>query len=395
MKVLWIGDAAAATGFARATHAACDALYARGHEVHVLGLNYFGDPHDYPYKLYPAARVNRKREREDGFGVVRCGDLAATLEPDMVVIVQDHWNMPLYFEVLPKGVPVVGVFCLDGKNMNAATCGLNALRGAVFSTQFGVDEARLGGYTGPAEVVGYGVDIDVFKPGSKASARASAGFPSEADGGFVVGTVCRNHPRKRLDLTIRYFAAWLDERGYDDAYLFIHAMGTGGQGFDLRQLATFYNVGGNQRRRMLLTPDTDIATGFDEKSLVEMYQAMDVYVNTGQGEGWGLPVMEAMACGIPCIVPTWSALGEWAADAALQVPCTTYAHSPGGVNVLGGVPDMALYMRALDTLYEAVEPGEEMAAAGLALTGRGEYRWGNIGKRYAEVLEGWHGTADS
>lgn len=391
MKILWVGDAAAATGFARATHAACDALHARGHEVHVLGLNYFGDPHEYPYNLYPAARANRSNE--DGFGVARCGELAGTLDPDVVVIVQDHWNMPPYFEALPDGVPVVGVFCLDGKNMNAATCGLNALRGAVFSTKFGADEARLGGYTGPSKVVGYGVDIDVFQPGDRAMARASAGFPPEAQDGFIVGTVCRNHPRKRLDLTIRYFAKWLDERDYDDAYLFIHAMGTGGQGYNLKQLATFYSVGGNQRRRLLLTPDVDIATGFDEQQLVGMYQAMDVYVNTSQGEGWGLPVMEAMACGIPCIVPKWSALAEWAADASLQVPCTSYAHTPGGVNVLGGIPDERQFIKALDTLYDATKPGEELTTAGLVLTSRDEYRWANIGKRYAEVLEGWHGTA--
>ena len=52
-RLFWVGDAVASTGFARATHKICDVLR-ETYEVHVLGINYHGDPHPYPYTIYPA-----------------------------------------------------------------------------------------------------------------------------------------------------------------------------------------------------------------------------------------------------------------------------------------------------------------------------------------------------
>ena len=49
-KILWYGDACSNTGFARVTHSVLDHL-SKEHEVVVLGINYTGDPHEYPYKI--------------------------------------------------------------------------------------------------------------------------------------------------------------------------------------------------------------------------------------------------------------------------------------------------------------------------------------------------------
>jgi glycosyltransferase involved in cell wall biosynthesis len=40
--------------------------------------------------------------------------------------------------------------------------------------------------------------------------------------------------------------------------------------------------------------------------LVELYQGSDCFVLPTHGEGWGMPVLEAMACGLPAIVTDWS-----------------------------------------------------------------------------------------
>ena len=41
--------------------------------------------------------------------------------------------------------------------------------------------------------------------------------------------------------------------------------------------------------------------------LGSLYRSADCFVLTTRGEGWGLPVIEAMACGLPVIATNWSA----------------------------------------------------------------------------------------
>ena len=114
-RCLFIGDAVAATGFARCTHGVCDVLKETW-DVHVLGLNYDGDPSDWPYPIYPAARAFRP---EDAFGCKRAPDLVKRLAPDLVVILQDPWNIPRYVDLIREkdmDVPIVGWIAVDGKN---------------------------------------------------------------------------------------------------------------------------------------------------------------------------------------------------------------------------------------------------------------------------------------
>jgi glycosyltransferase involved in cell wall biosynthesis len=49
-----------------------------------------------------------------------------------------------------------------------------------------------------------------------------------------------------------------------------------------------------------------------EVALVKLYQSADAFVLPTRAEGWGLPLLEAMACGLPCIVTNYSAPTEFA-----------------------------------------------------------------------------------
>lgn len=56
-----------------------------------------------------------------------------------------------------------------------------------------------------------------------------------------------------------------------------------------------------------------------EEQLVSAYQQADVYVLPSRYEGFGLPVLEAMACGTPVICSKTSSLPEVAGDSALLI----------------------------------------------------------------------------
>lgn len=380
MKVLFIGDAGCSTGFERCTRAACDALHAAGHEVHVLGINHSGDPTDYAYPAYPAARPFR---REDAFGVDRSAGMIRRFSPDVVCILQDPWNYPAYVRAIravDEQVPIVGWVAVDGANTRG-DC-INDLALAVFWTEYGEREARRGGFTGESAIVQLGVDLDIFRPQWRGEARERLKLPERLRDAFIVGLVGRNQPRKRLDLSLSFFAEWIKTHDVPEAVLFAHVAPTGDAGWDLRQLASYYGL---QGRLLLSTPE--IGNGVPEAELAWIYPAMDAYMTTTQGEGWGLPVSEAMACGVPCIVPDWSALGEWPRDAAFKVRCSEIAHTMNGINAVGGIADRSEFIAGLDRLYRDRDLRETLRARGLALVNEPRFRWENVGAAFVAAVE--------
>jgi glycosyltransferase involved in cell wall biosynthesis len=371
-KLLWIGDAAVASGFARATHYTLDVLR-KTWDVSVLGLNYQGDPHDYPYPIYPCWPGG------DLFGLGRMPRLISKLRPDVVVVQNDPWNIPEYL-TKAGNAPVVASLAVDGKNCRGR--GLNGLALAIFWTKFGEQEARLGGYTGPSAVVPLGVDLDIYKPLPQLAARQRIGWPEELGKAFIVGNVNRNQPRKRLDLTIMYFAEWIKRERVDDAYLFLHVAPTGETGYDVKQLAQYCGI---SNRILCVTPE--MGQGIKEDLLTATYNCFDVLLTTTQGEGFGLTTFEAMACGVVPIVPDWAALGELVEDAAIKVPCTTVACTPNTINAIGGVPDREGTIQALNTLYRDARLRGELRERGLALVARDRYRWPNIGEAFGAAVD--------
>ena len=106
-----------------------------------------------------------------------------------------------------------------------------------------------------------------------------------------------------------------------------------------------------------LNPHIDWVGYVDGAALIREYQQADVFVLLSKYEGFGLPVLEAMACGTPVVCSHRSSLPEVAADAAAVVD-----------------PD-----RVEDAASEIVRVLEEPAhAADLVRRGRGraaEFTW--------------------
>jgi glycosyltransferase involved in cell wall biosynthesis len=53
--------------------------------------------------------------------------------------------------------------------------------------------------------------------------------------------------------------------------------------------------------------------------LPELYRGASVFVYPSRFEGFGMPVVEAMACGVPCVVSSHPSLDEASGDAAVRV----------------------------------------------------------------------------
>jgi glycosyltransferase involved in cell wall biosynthesis len=345
----------------------------------VLGINYFGDPHPWPYPIYPASTAYT-RGRGDIFGLHRVKELVESIRPEAVVIMNDPWNLKAYLDRIDERILAVATVAVDGKNVRGEW--FNGLDHTIFWTNFAAREATLGGYSGHHSVVPLGVDLNIYQPMEKFEARDALRLPSRLLDKYIVGNVNRNQPRKRLDMTIDVFATWVRKYKVSDAYLFLHVAPTGDIGYDCRQLMRYYGV---EDRLILAEPD--VQRGAREQHLVATYNSFDAQISTTLGEGWGLTTLEGMACGIPQVVPKWSALGEWAQHAAWMIECPNTFAMPNTTNILGGIANKEEMVVALNELYDKRHIAAELSKRGIELANDPKYRWVNIANVYDTILE--------
>jgi glycosyltransferase involved in cell wall biosynthesis len=106
-----------------------------------------------------------------------------------------------------------------------------------------------------------------------------------------------------------------------------------------------------------------------DAQLPSLYRGASVFVYPSRFEGFGIPVIEAMACGIPCVVSSHPSLDEASGDAAVRVD-----------------PDDPAAIAA--SVREALARREELVARGLAHARR--FTWLETGRvhlqGYADAL---------
>jgi glycosyltransferase involved in cell wall biosynthesis len=127
-----------------------------------------------------------------------------------------------------------------------------------------------------------------------------------------VGTL---QPRKNLDILIRAYAELRRGRGLPHVLALV-----GARGWMYDNLFALVRDEG-------LEEDVRFIDFVDPGDLPLWYNACDLFAYPSAYEGFGLPVLEAMACGVPVITSALGALEELAGDACLTI-------SPGSQEAL-------------------------------------------------------------
>jgi len=164
------------------------------------------------------------------------------------------------------------------------------------------------------DVVHPGVDLDVFSPGDRASARATLGLRPDAQVLLFVGRI---QPLKAPDVLLRAVARMVESDPARRRDLVVAVCGgPSGSGLDhpsaLADLATSLGIADIVR----FEPPNDRAR------LAQWYRAADATVVPSYSESFGLVAIESQACGTPVVAASVGGLRTAVADgrSGLLVP---------------------------------------------------------------------------
>ena len=180
-----------------------------------------------------------------------------------------------------------------------------------------------------------GVDTSFFSPADDPVARRRTRQRYSAGRPFVLylGTL---EPRKNVEaLVVACERMWGRRRSRPDLVL------AGGAGWKT----------GSLHRRIARSAYRDKihVTGYAARDAArELYRSAEAFVYPSLAEGFGLPILEAMACGTPVVASTAEALLEVGGDAALYAP-------PRDVEALS---------RAIERALEDAPLRQQLASAG-------------------------------
>lgn len=234
-------------------------------------------------------------------------------------------------------------------------------------------------------VVPNGVDLDRFTPNGPART-----FPTDKSTVFLfVGGTTH---RKGIDILL---SAYRDAfTGDDDVCLVIKGFGTDGVYRGQTADAAIAALKDDPHAPELHYLDEDVP--FDE--LPSLYRAADVLVQPYRAEGFCLPALEALACGVPLIVTAGGPTDDFASDAcawripAPQMPLPADAFAADGLALAGRgfmlEPDAKALVRAL---REAADPAARTARAAAARAHAERFGWDAAAahaRRRLEALQG-------
>lgn len=202
----------------------------------------------------------------------------------------------------------------------------------------------------------------VFSPTPKVngvSGREIMGVPDDA---FVVMMNSANKgsqpPRKAFGENLLAFAIFA--KTHSDAYLYLH---TEQMGFNGVHLPTLVKACGIPADRVIFADQYAVRNGMPQEVLPALYTAADVLLAVSMGEGFGIPVVEAQACGTRAITSNQTAQTELNGHGWL-VDCQPYWDT--AQKSWFHMPFIQQIVSALEAAYEARvvlhEPSVEFAS---------------------------------
>jgi len=297
------------------------------YNIVIAGWGFNGYPHNFPFTILPASAKDFGRNGFPEAGVHGLEKIIDMVKPQILWTVADIWMVNYINEIKNRNTfKWVAYTPVDGSPVPGYWFDwLNKVDQVVCETQYGVDEMlKAEPNLRNPRFIYHGCNTESFKPLSaedKIKNRGLVHYASVKDmrnlemkvglkeEDFIVGVVARNQPRKNYDKIIKAFAIFAKDK--ENVKLWCHAAPID-QAYNIPQLADMYDLKG----KVIFTPNYNIGNGLTESDLNIVMNLFDVHMLPTQGEGFGIPILETMAAGVPQIVTDFSSHVEYSKTAA-------------------------------------------------------------------------------
>lgn len=296
MKIVWISDLDfRVSGYFNITVSLCGGLAKLGHEVKIVGLGYHGEQHDFPFSIIPAQNFQE--------ATVCTTNLYNLWHFDVCIValdipIQEQFllamrNRPFkYIGIMPIEADPL---CMDWAAV------LMKMNKQLIISEFGTKEAQKLGI--PAVHIPIGIDANLWRlplEEEQTAIRTAFGMDKKE---FVILTVADNQERKNLGKALEIVAEFSKDKT-NIRYIIVtreHCP----VGWKLRTLAQEYSINKN----LMI-----FERGMPFKELWSIYAISNCFLLTSKAEGLGLPLLEAMAVGVPCVANDATGMSELLAD---------------------------------------------------------------------------------
>lgn len=274
-----------------------------GYDIKVAGLMYRGEENNYPFSVIPCQDLQQ--------GVAMLSNLIQMWNPDLIVIAMDlPIQKKIHEQLSPFGKKYIAITPLEnGPLCMEWAAPLFQMDKVFFISELGKREALDVGLNNVEHLL-VGVDTVSWHPATpeeKHQLRDGLKIPQDA---FVVLTVADNQERKNLWAGMKAISLLKKEIERPIRYLLVTREGNP-YGWRLRDLAKSLDI---------VDELVIYERGIPQKDLWGLYAVSDVYLQPSKAEGLGLPVMDAMACGVTVVATDTGALHELLENRGVLVP---------------------------------------------------------------------------
>lgn len=311
MKIQWISDLnLLGSGYMNLSVPLLDRLVERGHQVTCAGLGYKGEEHDHKYSIIPC------RSFKEALGITQ--NVGMLLGIDIVVVALDITLQNEFTKAMQgRQFPYVGIMPLEAEPlcMSWAVALMNMDKVFIIS-EFGTKEVQKFGVQN-VEHLRVGIDSKAWRQPTQEERMSmrSAILGDQSSEDFVVLTVADNQERKHLSRSMEMFSIFAKDK--PNARYVLVTREHLAIGWHLRDLADEYGI---SNKFMLFE------RGIPFKQLWSLYAMSDVFLLASKSEGLGLPLLEAMAVGVPCIGTNCTGIAELLGEGRGHLIDVDYVH---------------------------------------------------------------------